>query len=276
MGNLRACFAVAMLALAACGSDKATPDASIKLIDAPPIDMKIWEDAPPPMYDLSCLNDAAPTTATDPITVSGTTSTLSQNNASPVPDADVDVFEVGTATALATVVSDSTGAFATGDIATGGTPIDGYIRAMEPTYRSTHMYPGTVVAASLTDVPVILISNATFTQLAGFAQITQNDDDNGALIVRVTDCSGALTGINGATLKVQQGGTDVGTVFDLGQLIAQAAGTFFVFNVPDGETQVLVTYDGMAFPTRTVTAYKKPTGEGAEGTITAVQVSPSN
>jgi len=277
MGNLRACFAVAVLALAACGSDHAQPDASIKLIDAA-IDAKVWEDAPPgPMYDLSCLDAAAPTTAADPITISGATSTLTMNGLMAVPDVDVDVFEVGNATALATVTSNATGVFASGDIATAGTPINGYVRAMEPDYRSTYMYPGTVVATDLSAVPVIVVSNDAFGIFTSITQTTQMDDVNGALVVLVTDCSATPTPIKGATVAIEQNGSSVGSVpLDLGGLISQAAGTFFVFNVPDGETQVKVTYDGKAFPARTVTAYKKPSGQNAEATITLVQVRPSN
>jgi hypothetical protein len=105
--------------------------------------------------------------------------------------------------------------------------------------------------------------------------VTQDDTANGALTVAVTDCS--LTNpmpIDGATLKVQQGGQDVGTVFDLGALAAQAAGTFFVFNVPDGPTQLIVSFDNMTFPTRTVVAHKKPMGMNTEGTLTATIVRP--
>src|SRR5690349_7283311 len=68
MGFVRGCFGAGVLALVACGSDNATPDASI---DAVP-DAKVWDDAPPgPTYDLSCSGNSAPTTATAQITLSG-------------------------------------------------------------------------------------------------------------------------------------------------------------------------------------------------------------
>jgi hypothetical protein len=277
MGKLSACFAIASLALAAaCGSDNAKADASIKIVDAAIPDMKVWNDAPPgPDYDFTCYGGAAPTTAADPITVAGDTAALGQNGSTPVPNVDVDFYETGTATPLATVVSDASGSFTTGNIATGGTPIDGYVRAMEPTFRSTYLYPPNLVTASLAGVPVVMIGNDTFGFLTNIASVAQDDAVNGALVIAVTDCSsGQPTPIEGATVKVQQGGTDVGTVFDLGQLAPQAAGTFFAFNVPEGATQILVSYDGMNFPTRTVVAHKKPTGEGAEGTITATAVRP--
>jgi hypothetical protein len=272
MGNLRACFAVAMLALAACGSNEAKPDALIIIPDAA-IDAKVWMDAPPPTADLTCLNAAAPTTAPANITISGSTSTLSMGGGMALADADIDVFAVGNATALASVTSDSTGAFMTGNIATGGTPINGYVRSMATGYRSTYTYPGTVVAASLTGVPVIHVTGQTFTLLEQFAGVQQDDTENGALIVLALDCAGDP--LDGATVAVQQSNADVGTVFDLGALAPQAAGTFFAFNVPDGDTQVKVSFNGMAFPTRTVTAYQAP-GKGGEGTVTNVQVTPRN
>jgi hypothetical protein len=276
MGNLRGCFVIASLALAAaCGSDHATVDASIKIIDAAPPDMKVWQDAPPgPDYDLTCLGGTAPTTAADPITVSGSTQALSMGGADPVPNADIDFFKTGTATSLATVMTDAAGAFATGNIATGGTPVDGFVRAMEPTYRTTYLYPPNLVTASLTGVPVIMISNATFGLLEMFSGTTQDDTNNGLLVIAVTDCSADQTPIAEATVKVQQSGADVGTVFDLGQLAPQAAGTFFVFNVPDNPAQILVSYNGMNFPVRTVAAHKKPSGQNAEATITATAVRP--
>jgi hypothetical protein len=275
MGNLRACFAIASLALVACGSDNSKVDASIIIQDTQMPDMKIFQDAPPPMYDLTCLGSAAPTTAMNPITIAGTTTTLSMSGAMAVPDVDVDVFRSSSPTAVASVMSDSTGAYMTGNISTGGTPLAGYVRAMEPTYRTTYLYPPTVVAASLTDVPVVMISNSLFEQLTGIIQVAQDDMNNGAMIVLVTDCAVPMPApIDGATVKVQQNGADVGTIFDLGALAAQAAGTFFVFNVPDGTTQIQVSYDGMMFPMRTVVAHKKPMGMNTEGTMTATAVRP--
>ncbi|HEY5926063.1 MAG TPA: hypothetical protein VIV11_30465 [Kofleriaceae bacterium] len=274
MGNLRACFAVALLALAACGEDHAKVDASIIIQDSPPIDSKVFMDAPPSMYDLSCLGANPPTTAADPITIGGTTQTLTMNGAMPLAMVAVDVFRSSSATAIASVTSDNAGAFMTGNIATGGTPVDGYVRGAKATFRTTYLYPPTVVATSLPGVPVILISNALFDALS--AQIAPQDDaNNGALLVLVTDCTVPQPSpIEGATLSVQQGGSDVGTVFDLGGLAPQAAGTFFVFNVPDGATQVTASYNSMMFPTRTVVAHKKPMGMNTEATLTVVAVRP--
>jgi len=274
MGNMRACIAVALLALAACGSDHSKVDASIIIPDTA-VDAKVWMDAPPSMYDLTCFGGTAPTTAADPITIAGSTQTLTQQGPEAVGMVLVEVFKTGTVNPVATVTSDAAGAFITGNIATGGTPLDGFLRGAKATFRTSYLYPPSPATASLAGVPLLVVSNQAFTLLSTqLAMVTQDDTNNGALVVAVTDCSTPPTPIDGATLKVQQSGTDVGTIFDLGAIAAQAAGTFFVFNVPDGPTQLLVSFDGKDFPVRTVVAHKKPNGMNAEGTMTVTAVRP--
>ncbi len=285
MGNMRA-IAVAVLALAACGEDHAKPDAQIVIQDAPPIDMQVFEDAPPPNYDFTCFGMAEPTTADDPITLSGNTVELGQGGTTPVANVAVDVFDNGSATAIGTATSDATGAFTTGDITTGAVPIDGYVRAQEPApnledptsvpaHRTTFMYPASPVAASMANVPVLMMSNATFDQIAGFLG-GQDDTTNGALFFVVTDCSDISTQtlVGDATVHVQQDGMDVGNLVGLDVLDPSLAGTYVVLNVPDGETQITASYDGMDYPTRTVVAHKKPAGDNAVGTLTFTIVRP--
>src|SRR5262245_29472005 len=129
MGYLRASFvAVTALGLVACGSkEKAKPDAPMPdaPIDAKPI------DAPPdePMFDLSCAGNPLPTTADDPVTAAGTTEQITLSGPSALGMADVSVFKVGQAQPLKTVQSDmTTGAYATGDLVTGGVPLNAYLK----------------------------------------------------------------------------------------------------------------------------------------------------
>jgi hypothetical protein len=274
MGNLKACFVVATLALAACGSDHAAPDAAIVLIDSPPVDMAPPVDSPPdvPAYDFSCLGQPDPTTATDPITVAGTTETLSQSGLQTLPGVTVEVFKTGTANAVDTQTSAADGSFTSGDIATGGVPFDGYVKGTLDGYRTSYLYPPSPPAASVTGVPLALFTDQILGQLAQFAQVTQDDTTNGLLFLTVTDCSN--TPIQGATLSIQQGGQDVGTQFDLGALVSQAAGINVVFNVPDGATDITGSYGGMTFPMHTVVAHKMPNGQGAVGTVTLTTVRP--
>ena len=271
--------AAAGAALFACGNNKSnnkTPDA--KPIDAA-IDAKVFMDAAidaPPMYDFSCFGKTPGTTATDPVTIAGTTQTLTMNGPQAVAAVAVDSFKASNPNvSIDTQTSDANGLFTTGNLDPGNTgmAVDGFLRAQKATLRSTFLYPPFPLTASLTSVPVLMLSDTTFTLIAqtGF-QVTQDDTQNGAFFLVVTDCS--RTPIVGATLTVQQAGANVGTIEDLGALAAQAKGTFLVFNVPDGATQVAASFMGMTFPTHTILAHKKPNGAQAEGTLTVTQIPP--
>lgn len=269
MGKLS--LTLIVVGTAACGSDnKNSADAHIVVPDSQPIDAaKVFLDAPPPSYDFSCFGQPAPTTATDPITISGITSEISLSGTTATDAVSVSFYKTGTATALSTVASAGGGLFASGNLVTGGVPLDAYIVASLAQARTTYLYPPNPAKQSLANVPVPIITAATFTQLTGLVMVQQNDATNGALIAIVSDC--AQKPITGATIAVKQGSADVGTVFDLGSLSAMAAGTFFVFNVPDGSTTITAKYGTMTFPVRTVLAHKIADGAGS---ITATEVLP--
>lgn len=285
MGNTKALFAVGTTTLAAlgtfvaCGSDKAkTPDAPIHVIDAP-VDTAKLIDAPPdaPSYNFNCYGSANPTTAADPITVSGTTESFGQGGATPVGSASVGVYKDGVAVAVASATSDGSGAFtAAPPIVTGGMPFSGYIKAKLAAYRVSYLYPPNPVVASVASLPLPMISTSTWDLLKQFVPgFTQDDTANGALLITVTDC--ANMPIDGATLKVQQAGSDVGVQHDLGQLNSQAAGIIIVSDVPDGATDISATFGTMTFPTHTVIAHREEavgSGSGTVGTLTLTTVRP--
>jgi hypothetical protein len=267
------------LGVAACGSDnKGTADAGKTFMDAPPkvfmdAPPKVFMDAPPKNYDFTCFGMAAPTTAADPVTIAGTTDEFSMNGGTALGGVTVETYKVGTATALDTKTSDATlGTFTTGNLVTGGVPLDGYIKASLTAYRTSYLYPPNKVVANLAAVPVPLISDANFSQLN--ALVSQQDATNGVLFLTVADC--ALTPISGATLTVKQGNSDAGTVLDLGSLTGQSAldGLYLVANVPDGDTTIGASYTTMTFPSHVVAAHKKPADTNAEGTLTVSAIVP--
>ena len=268
--------AVATSAVVACGSDSAsTSDA--KAIDAKSIDAKVFLDAAgsgsgsgSANYDFTCFGGTPATTAADPITITGVVDELSLSGLNAKADVPVALFKTGNATALATTTSAATtGDFASGNLVTGGVPLDAFVRASFAAYRTTYLYPPNPAKASLANVPVPIISNSTFGTLQQFGQATQNDTNNGAFLLILSDC--AQNPINGASVTVQQNNANVGTVFDLGSFAAQAAGLFFVFNVPDGNTTVTAKYGTMTFPVRILPAHK---GVDGVGSITATEVLP--
>ncbi len=281
MGNLRACFALAA-GLAACGNDHGTVVDAPKLIDAA-IDAEAI-DAPSvdaSLYDFSCLTNPQPTMAPDTLTYAGTADAISIAGGGLTAQAGVvlDAYLVSAPTvSIANTTSAIDGTFSV-SLTTSGTPLDAFVKAVTPkngatTYRISYVYPPNLLHASAAGVLMPVVDDATFGELASFVMATQDDSTNGSMFVQVQDCGGVA--IKGATLSVQQNGADVGTQFDLGTLAAQAAGFFFVFNVPDGDTQVSATLGTTTFPTtaHTVTAYKKAGTANAEGTITITQVVP--
>lgn len=256
MGTLRACALVALSALAACGSDgKSNIDAMIILedaaIDAPP-DAAI-PDAP--SYDFSCMNDPAPATADADVTIGGSVQEVILNGITPevqpAQDATVDACTgdcVGPNLLDTQGPTGATGTFTSAAIPTGGAPLDGYIRATKTGNRTTYVYPPAPLTTSFPNAPVLMFNATAFTTIVQFLGVTQ-EMDNGTLGVAFTDCSNLPIGDTAnLVLSVKQGGVDVtGTeVFDASQLDPSAGGTFLIFNVPPGVTEVGATYNGMA------------------------------
>lgn len=271
MGKFR--FVAFSLALAACGSDKATPvDAAI---DSPrPIDAKVWFDAPPVNYDLDCYGMTPGTTVGDPIVVTGTAgSAATDGTISGLAGITIDFYKVGSNTSAKTVTSTTGGAYTSGDL-TGAVAID-HLRGQLTGYRTSYLYPPQPIRTTLNGgIPLPLISESQFNQIGALGD--QDDTMYGAMLVTVTDCNiGMPQLIADAVLHVQEDGQDVGTAFPLGQFIPEAAGTFFVFNVPDNvDIEVWATYDGKTFPKRTVRAFKQSNGATPVGTITATAIPP--
>ncbi|MGN6109355.1 MAG: hypothetical protein ACTHU0_29880 [Kofleriaceae bacterium] len=249
MGNLRRHLLVAAGAtLAACGGNDNKPDALIIIPDAA-IDAPPPIDAPPdaPSYDFSCAGNSAPTTAPAQLMVSGSAYDLNPINLNPVPvaDAQVEAFRVGNANAIATTTTDAAGAWSV-SLTSGGAPVDGYIRARKQGHRTTLLYPPAPLHADLAMAPLLALSNTTFAGLnvaVGGNQMA----GNGVVLVAAVDC--ANNPVDGAMIRVQQSGSDVGNQVDLSQV---QGGVVFVFNVPPGATEVSATYNGMAFRAHTV------------------------
>jgi hypothetical protein len=273
MGNLRAVLAAGVVCLFACGSKNSPAAIDAPVIpDAPP-------DAPPdsppdaPAGDFSCITATAPTTADNPITIGGLAGTVSTSGLSPVGGVVIDIFKAGVATKVDSVTSaDVTGAFTSDNPDTGNVPFDGFVEATLTDARTTFVFPSNPLAASFPTLPVPLVTTATFTTITTGLMLDQDDTANGAMFVLVTDCAGMP--LDKAELSIKQGGTTVGTTFYLGILSKQAIGAYFVFNVPDGDTDVSAKFANMQFATHTVKAFKANATDIAAGSITATNVIP--
>jgi hypothetical protein len=260
----------ATLCLAACSSNKAaTPDAKIihtdAAIDAPPKVPDAMIDAAP-VYDFSCETDGPPTAANaTTVTISGTADRLAINGITPSIAAATGISVTLDTNATPPVVKDTQTTDGSGDFTfaaqsvASGSAVDDFVQyATSDTDLGTRVYPEAPLAANQGNVPMLIMSKATYGEVAEFGLGAAPTAGDGALVVAITDC--ALTPISDAVLEVTQGGTttEVGTQFALGGIQAQLKGTFIVFNVPAGDsgtpTTVTATYGTHHFHAHVVTS----------------------
>lgn len=262
MRYLSACLALSLVA--ACGDDKAKPDAGGSGIDAPGggIDAKVFLDAPTPdapTYDFSCVGQTQGSAA-DPISASGTTETINNSfQTTPVTSVTVDACPSssftcpngGTGHRLATTTSSATdGTFTLSNVVTGGTPLDAYIKASKTGQRTSYVYPPNPLTASLSMVPVLMLTNAQLTTFAALLGLPTPNVADAVFVIAAVDCAG--TPINAATVSLKQGGTEQGTQYPF-------MGAVIVMNVPPDTaangTTISASYNGMNFPSRMITSF---------------------
>lgn len=256
MGNLRACLAIAMLALAACGSDSAKTDAGIVLIDSPTPDAKVWEDAPPgPTYDFSCTSNPAPTDATATVTLSGSAQEVGfdlenfELTITNLEDATVEACKAGAPdcadeNSYGTAMTDATGGFSVGPIDTGMMPLDGYLVLSKTGSRTLYTYPPQPLIADFSGIPMMTVAPSLIALLPQLpiGGCTQMDQNNGMLLLAFTDCKDMPIGDTAnLTISIKQNDTEVQgtTVINIGNVVSQLAGTFLVCNVPENATTTI-------------------------------------
>lgn len=276
MGKLNACFVVGVLALAAaCGDDGGAATKMDAAVDAPP-DAKIFMDAPPPMFDLTCIgNTTPPTTANANITLSGTASVADGDiiGGFDVTAADATVKACDTVACNGSAdgsdaTDPATGAWSIGPIATGGAPLADYLEVTSTGVRTSFIYPGVPFTADQGMIPALMFGPGIVTLLDNLC------DTNGPMItLAVTDCADdPVTDTANIDVIVKQGGAVVAnaTIIDLSTIPMappQVAGLFLVCDIPaNNVTNIGVQYNGMNFLAHDVKA--------VNGTTTGTLVRP--
>jgi hypothetical protein len=255
MGTLRSCACLAALVLVACDSDgKKNVDAMIIIPDSPPDAPSI--DAPPdgPSYDFSCLNNTAPTTADAMISIGGSVQEIvvmgTMPSIQPAANATIDICRgncIGMMNLDTQGPTPADGSFMSVPLNTAGMPFNVYVQARKTGNRPTLVFPPAPLTTSFMGLPVLTFTNAAFGLIVQFLA-PNHQMGNGNVLLAITDCSNMPIG-DGANLMVtvQQNGTPVPNtdVVDVGTLEPQLAGTYFIFNVPPGTTEVGAVYNGM-------------------------------
>jgi hypothetical protein len=280
----------------ACSGGSGNPDAGgpdANTTDAPP-SADATVDATPPIDayapDLSCLGAGLPDSADDPVGISGDVFDPGIPGliaASQLSGVELTSFAYGDETTpLATGVSAATtGAYAL-SAATGGNPLDAYIRAQQPLagnndHITSYVYPGVPQTTSQTGISIPMISESTFALLQNFTGLSQTADQ-GLVSVIVVDCRG--NPIQGAIVSSTPAADTVAYVSGSSLNTSgptDATGLAFLIDVPiaDADTsteiQVTASYDGMALRAHNVivpeflnTADDSPTSDDERRMVT--------
>jgi hypothetical protein len=150
------------------------------------------------MYDFSCSGAPDPTTAPDPLTVSGTLTDFQSSAA--IADVLVSGRLRATDMEIASTTTASDGSF-TLTAASGGAPVDAYVffDDQDTMYPDTYLYPPDPMAENVTDLGAGTISESTLSLVYGVFVTGGHVAGTGTTIVLVVDCAG--TPIEGATVS---------------------------------------------------------------------------
>jgi len=206
------------LLVTACGGDSSGPDAGFE-----------------------CLGAALPTTAPNTITLEGQTLA---NALAPTALSGAEVLALRTDTDTLAADTSNTPGFYSLSIATGGAPVNGFLRITRNGYLPTYAYPPRPLAANDT-TNVLVITSLEF-GILGTATGESQTTGNGFIGVVVANCSG--TPLGGATVTTNPPGGAVKYNFGGGPsstaTATSADGVAYVFNVPAGNVTVMATANG--------------------------------
>jgi hypothetical protein len=195
-----------------------------------------------------CLNAPPPTTADDPIIVSGTTSDPFTSSA--IGNVTVTGQLTTIMSSLFVTHSDAMGNYRQQQ-ATGGVPMDLYVHAAASGYLDSFYYPPHPVNHDAV-FDVSLFTPQGSSTLAAAAQLTFNAADS-VVILTVADCNG--TPLAGATVTSSAAGTIryfIGPMPSTTATATDSAGHVMVANMPPGNATLSATVSGMALKPRNV------------------------
>lgn len=247
------------------GGGGSAADASTSPDATPTPDAMPAPDADPSAY--ACLGQPLPTTAIDPLAVSGSVYTIGLGGQSPIAGANIQAFATGTTTSpLASTTSAASGAYSMNTV-TGGNPLNAYVKAVATSYLDTYLIPPWPLTAGFDNASVIMLSGSTLGLLAQLTGATQSMS-NGFVALVVLDCNNdpvagatvTVTGTHGAIKYMSSN-------FPSGSATAtDVDGIAFIFDVAPGTVTVDASVNGMSLREHSVNVIAN--------TLTATVVTP--
>lgn len=157
-------------------------------------------------------------------------------------------------TPVAMATSDASGAF-TMMIPTGGTALDGYVKATFNGYLDTYLYPPTPVSMDTTGITVFMVTPSTYDLLANTLCQGNQMTTNGAIAVEVLDAS--MAKVQGATVASQPAATkycyNQGGFPNKSATATDTDGIAYMLNVT-GQATVSASKSGLTFHSHAVNA----------------------
>src|SRR5712691_5216894 len=204
-----------------------------------------------PAAGFECLGQALPTTAPAVITVAGQ---VRKNALQPTAlgGAYVFAFRTGDTTTLVADTSNTPGFYSL-SITTGGTPVNGYVRATDSAHITTYAYPAVPLAGDATE-NVLMITSSEFSFLAAAAGVNPVAGD-GFIGIIVKDCAG--TALAGATVSSSPAGTvryNAGGVPSSSATSTASDGIAYIANVAAGNVTVQANASGQTLRQHVVNA----------------------
>jgi hypothetical protein len=192
---------------------------------------------------LGCLGNALPTTASDPVAITGTLTDPFNGHA--VAGATIEGFLVGTTSSIFTTTSDARGAFSR-EQGFGGVPRSAYLRASPNGYLPSYFYPAVPIASDIT-LAIQMLTATDLATIAMVAGIGQLDSGKAHLFVSVIDCNGMP--VAGATVTTTPPGTvryfANATPSPTSIATDAITGSAMVANIPISNTIISATVNGM-------------------------------
>jgi hypothetical protein len=226
--------------------DSAPPDAPIPPADAPVIIIG--------GHNFSCMGIAPPTTAPDPLSISGTiTEGQSMTAAS---GAMVQAHKADGTTVGSSTTTSGSGSF-TLSVPTGGSALDGYVEVQASGELNAYVYPAAPMHMSFSNFSDTLLASSDLGLAATVAGAPAPDSSKAFIGVVITDCDNMP--IKGATVTFSPMPAAVGyTSGGLPSTSASATdndGLALGFNAPAGMITVGASYMGVSLHAHIVKGY---------------------
>lgn len=188
------------------------------------------------------------------VTFSGTVSSKGLQSM-PLSGVMLGAYGEGASTPVATATSDAQGNF-TMTIPTGGTALQGYVKATFSGYLVTYLYPPTAVAADTTGVTVYMVDQSTLDTLSNSLCHDQQLATKGVIGAEVMDASMAT--VAGAVVSSQP--MAMSDCYNSGGFPSSSMhmtdkdGIGYLINVPAGPATVSATKSGSTFTSHQLNA----------------------